>query len=115
VRHHAQVPASGVTPYIFSRTVRQYLRRRCAFIAGTERAKAALEYRGLAGEISGASGTIGGNNDPASGDGVFSQLWHNYYLTTPGASRACFTPPCSPALCYNHGLPLRLYNTLSGK
>src|SRR6478736_1803539 len=85
VRHHAQVPPGGVRARILARSVSQYFRRRCAFIAGTEGAESALENHALAGEISGTLGTVSGNNHPASGNRIFSQLRHSYYLTTPGS------------------------------
>src|SRR5438270_6086244 len=79
---HAQVPPGGVWACILARTVSQYLRRRCAFVSGTEGAESALEDHALTGEISGTLGTISGNNHPASGNRIFSQLRHKHYLTT---------------------------------
>src|SRR6476646_10165732 len=87
IRHHAQVPPGGVRARILARTVSQYLWRRCAFISGTKRAEPALEDDALAGEISGTLGTVSGNNHPASGNRIFSQLRHSYYLTTQAIYR----------------------------
>src|SRR5438270_6639310 len=82
VGHHAQVPPSGVGMRILARTVSQDFRRRGAFIARTEWAESALQDNALTGKISGTLGTVSGNNHPASGNRIFSQLRHGYYLTT---------------------------------
>src|SRR5947209_18278836 len=81
VGHHPQVPPARVGMRILARTVSQDFRRRGAFIARTEWAESALQCDTLTGKISGALGTVSGNNHPASGNGVFSQLRHGYYLT----------------------------------
>ena len=48
--------------------------------------------------------------------GSFLQFRHNQYLTTPAGSVECRADSVRNAfIFYNLGLPLRLYNTLSGK
>ena len=47
-------------------------RRRLAFVAGAERAKAALHLHVLASEVGGTLGAVGGNDDPAADDRIFS-------------------------------------------
>src|SRR6185312_1868209 len=102
VRDHAQVPPGGVWPGVFSRTVGQYLWRRSAFITRTKWAESALQDNALTGKISGTFGAVSGNNNPASGNRIFSQLRHNYYLTTPEVlprkHRACAQH--GAAFCY---------------
>src|ERR1700743_1066283 len=73
IGHHAQVPARCVAVRMVARTVRKDLRRRCVFMAGTKWTKrSALDHGGFTGEISGAAGTISGNNYPATSNRVFS-------------------------------------------
>src|SRR5258707_691020 len=59
------------------------LRRRLALVAGTERTKRAAFYVGvLTREISRTLGAVSGNDDPATGDGIFAKFRHREYLTT---------------------------------
>jgi hypothetical protein len=52
-------------------------------MAGTKWAETvAFDVGALAGEIRRTLGTVGGDDDPAPGYRIFSQLRHDYYLTT---------------------------------
>src|SRR5579859_260184 len=80
VGHHAQVPSRGIAPVVAG-TVRQNLGRRLLFVPGTERAEAsALDLDALAGEVARAPRAVSGNDDPASRNGIFSQLRHRIIL-----------------------------------
>src|SRR6185437_11725681 len=81
VRHHTQVPVCVALAAIFSRPIRQNFRRRLSFIARTKRAETGrLDVGTLAGEISGAFGTVSGNDYPTSRYGIFSQFRHENIL-----------------------------------
>src|SRR5258708_7054299 len=81
VRHHAQVPSGGGAVSIFRGTVGQNLRRRLALIAGTKRTESpALDIDALAGKISRPTGTVGGDDDPASGNRIFAKFRHTAIL-----------------------------------
>src|SRR5437588_5224240 len=69
VRHHADCPTRLVAP-AGPIAVGENLRWRLAFVSGTKWAESPLEYYAVPGEISWPACSIGGDNDPASGDGV---------------------------------------------
>src|SRR5262249_6308210 len=82
VGYNAQVPSGKIAPSVFAGTVSHDLRRRLAFIARAKRTKVrALEDNAFTRKIAGTLGTVAGNNDPASGHGVFSQFRHRNILS----------------------------------
>src|ERR1700746_3329091 len=82
VGNYAQVPSGNIAAAIFPGTVSHDLRRRFAFVAGTEGAELrTLDDDSLTGKIAGAFGTVTGDDDPSPRNGVFSQLRHGNILS----------------------------------
>ena len=78
VGHDAHRPAGrialGRRPAVRVGTISLNFGRSLALISGTERAEAALDLYGFAHEIGGTFGAIGGDDNPAADDGVFSEF-----------------------------------------
>ena len=76
VGHDAHRPAGRVAlrwrPAVGIGTIGLNFRRRLAFVAVAEGAEAALDLHAFADEIGGALGAVGGDDDPAADDRVFS-------------------------------------------
>src|SRR5437868_14377300 len=73
VGHYTHGPA-GLITLTLTMAKGKDLRWRLGFVAGTERAKSALENYGVSDEITWSARAVGRNNDPASGDGVLPQF-----------------------------------------
>src|SRR5579862_6072622 len=71
VGNYAHIPARRVCRGATAPPVGQYLRRRLALIAITERTKSlALDVHALTDEVCRPLGTVGGNNHPTTGNWI---------------------------------------------
>jgi hypothetical protein len=64
IRDHADRPAGLIS--LTTVAISEDLGRGLGFIAGTKRAKAALDDYGVPSEIARSTGSVGGNDDPTS-------------------------------------------------